>query len=70
MRLIIIAVMTLAQAACGLADVGTTAATAGKSQAIQAEQAQQTMEAAKAKVDAAMAAEQERLRQMESGAGK
>jgi hypothetical protein len=50
---------------CGLADVGTTAATAAKLQAQQAQQAQQAAAEAKAKVEAAMTAEQQRLRQAE-----
>jgi ElaB/YqjD/DUF883 family membrane-anchored ribosome-binding protein len=53
---------------CGLADVGTTAATAGKLQADQARQAQQEVDAAKAKIDAAMKTEEQRLRQAEGNA--
>jgi hypothetical protein len=60
----------IALAACGVADVGTTAATSAKFAAEQSRQAQQDLEAAKAKIDAAMAAEQQRLRDAEANAGK
>jgi hypothetical protein len=51
---------TLLLAACGVADVGTTAATIAKLQAEQAKQDKQIMEKMQADLNAATTAEQQR----------
>jgi ElaB/YqjD/DUF883 family membrane-anchored ribosome-binding protein len=68
MRFLFLVLATACVSACGLADVGTTAATVGKVQADQARQAQQDVDAAKAKIEAAMKVEEQRLREADGNA--
>ncbi|HEX8987495.1 MAG TPA: hypothetical protein VF816_06000 [Rhodocyclaceae bacterium] len=60
MRIAAIAIV-LSLSGCGVADVGTTAATTAKLQADAAKQGQQTMEKMQADIDAAQKAEQQRI---------
>lgn len=56
----IIPAFVLMLSACGVADLGTTAATTAKLQAQQARQGKETMDKIKADLDAAAAAAQQR----------
>jgi hypothetical protein len=51
----------LALSACGVADVGTTAATTAKLEAAQAQQGKETMDKVRTDLDAAAKADQQRL---------
>ena len=63
-------ILAASLAGCGVADVGTTAVTAAKLHTQQAQEAQQTMDAVKAKLEAAQQAEEQRLKQAEAAADK